>query len=560
MTGSERLAEPPETGIVRGVMDGEGTGARRYDVVVVGGAIAGASTAVLLRRWCPELSVLVVEKGSAFDWKVGESTVEISSYFLTRVLKLYDYLSREQIAKQGFRYWFYNGNVARLRDASEVGPTQLARTPGFQLDRSRLDEHVLGVARAEGADVWRPAKVVEIRLREDTAAAENIVVVEKDGERSEIAAGWVVDATGRAAMIARKKGLLKPLEAHPTASIWARFRNVKDLDGKEVAGVDPADPFVRPVIAARRLATNHFVGFGYWVWFIPLKGGETSVGLVWDKRLIDPRGASPEEKLMKFLDGNPLTKEMLEHAEAVPGDTRFYGHLPYLNDRVAGDGWSLVGDAAGFLDPFYSPGLDQMAFSVSWTLELIKRRKKATAEAFAQELEAHNRRFGRYLNYFFGSIYQEKYWLMGDYDTMTSSFLMDTALYYLAAVIPVYRWSADRVLVPPFYQEFSEVAFYPMRFYQRRLVSIAKRKLALGIYGNHNAGRRPGLVGFSLRSSAWVMLGHGLVRWVKAELANALTYVVRPAPMAVRMPIQDRVGDVPGSSESRSPQVPVRAA
>lgn len=294
MTDFVRLAEPPETGIVRGVMDADGTEPRRFDVVVVGGAIAGASTAILLRRWHPELSVLVVEKGTAFDWKVGESTVEISSYFLTRVLKLYDYLSREQIAKQGFRYWFWSGSVTCLREASEVGPTQLARTPGFQLDRSRLDEHVLGVARAEGAKVWRPAKVAEIRLKEDTGAAENVVVVEKDGQRIEIAAGWVVDASGRAAMIARKKGLLKPLEAHPTASIWARFRNVKDLDGKEVAGVDPADPFVRPVIAARRLSTNHFVGLGYWIWFIPLKGGETSVGLVWDKRLIDPQGANPE--------------------------------------------------------------------------------------------------------------------------------------------------------------------------------------------------------------------------------------------------------------------------
>jgi hypothetical protein len=127
-------------------------------------------------------------------------------------------------------------------------------------------------------------------------------------------------------------------------------------------------------------------------------------------------------------------------------------------------------------------------------------------------------------------------------------------------VIPIYGWSADRLLVPPFYQDFSEVAFYPMRFYQRRLISIARRKLALGIYGNHNSGRRPGLVGFSLRSSVWVMLGHGLVRWLKAELANALTYVVRPQPMAARMPIQDRAGETPGASGTGVPQVPVRAA
>jgi hypothetical protein len=327
----------------------------------------------------------------------------------------------------------------------------------------------------------------------------------------------------------------------------------------EVAGTDPADPFVRPVIAARRLATNHFVGLGYWIWFIPLRGGETSVGLVWDKRLVDPQGAAPEEKLRRFLDGNPLTRELLEKAGIVPGDTRFYGHLPYFNDRVAGDGWSLVGDAAGFLDPFYSPGLDQMAFSVSWTLELIRRKRTLEKEAFAKELELHNTRYARFFRFFFGAIFQDKYWLMGDYDTMTTSFLMDTALYYLSAVIPVYRWSADRVLVPPFYQDFSETAFYPMRFYQRRLISIAKRKLALGIYGNHNSGRRPGLVGFSLRSSAWVMLGHGLVRWVKAEALNALTHIVKPKPMIARMPIQDRA--MPKEAQaSGAPGSPAKAA
>ena len=98
---------------------------------------------------------------------------------------------------------------------------------------------------------------------------------------------------------------------------------MKDLDGVEVVGTDPADPFVRGVVASRRLATNHFTGWGYWIWFIPLRGGETSVGLVWDTRLVQPEGTTPLEKLTSFLDANPLTREMLEHAEPVEGDCRY---------------------------------------------------------------------------------------------------------------------------------------------------------------------------------------------------------------------------------------------
>ena len=498
-----------------------------YDVVVTGGAVAGASTAILLRRRIPGARVLVVEKSDRFDWKVGESTVEVSSYFLTRVLKQYDYLCREQLPKQAFRYWFFNEKVTCLKEASEVGPTQLVRVPSFQLDRAKLDEHLLEVAANEGAEVWRPARLTSFELNGE---AGNTVTVEKaDGSKVTVHCKWLVDATGRHAMLARKRGGVTPIESHPTSAIWVRYRGVKDMDGLEVAGPDPADPYARAVLASRRLATNHFTGWGYWIWFIPLQGGETSVGLVWDKRLLTPEGTTHLEKLTRFLDANPLTRELLEHAEPVAEDCRSYGHLPYFVDTYIGPGWTCVGDAGGFLDPFYSPGLDQMSFSVHSRVDLIKRALGgASSEEMAKAYSDHNRQYGRYFHYFYESIFRDKYYVMGDYDTMTASFLLDTALYYVAAVIPIYRWSADRLGVPPFYQDGAEMGYYPIRFYNRRLVKIAQRKKKLGIYGNHNAGRRPGLVGFSTRTSAFVMLGHGLLRWWKAELANAWTYVRKP--------------------------------
>jgi flavin-dependent dehydrogenase len=506
-----------------------------YDVVVVGGAVAGASTAILLKREKPDLKILVVEKTDRFDWKVGESTVEVSAYFLTRVLKQWDHLAREQLPKQAFRYWFINDDVTCLQEASETGPTQLARTPSFQLDRSKLDEHLLKVARDEGSEVWRPAKVTAFEL---AGEAGNTLDVEKsDGSRHTVRCKWLVDATGRQAMLARQRGGVTPIESHPISAIWVRYRNVKDMDGVAVTGTDPGNPWQRAVLAPRRLATNHFNGWGYWIWFIPLKDGETSVGLVWDKRLLTPEGKTPQEKLTRFLDQNLLSRQLLEGATAIEDDCRYYAHLPYFVDKYIAPGWACVGDAGGFLDPFYSPGLDQMSFSV-WTRTrlILKSLAGAPAAAMEKELEEHNRRYDRFFKYFYESIYRDKYYVMGDYDTMTTAFLLDTSLYYFAAIMPIYRWSHERLGVPPFFEDGAEIGYYPIRFYNRRLVKIAQRKMKLGIYGNHNAGKRPRFVGFSIRSAMWVMLAHGLTRWAKAELANAWTYVVKPRPFGKPTP------------------------
>ncbi len=502
-----------------------------YDVVVVGGAVAGASTAILLKREKPDLRILVVDKTDKFDWKVGESTVEVSAYFLTRVLKQYRHLSQDQLPKQAFRFWFHNDDVTCLQEASETGPTALARTPSFQLDRSKLDEHLLKVAGEEGSEVWRPAKVTAWTLGEG-AAPNTVTIAKSDGTTATVSCRWLVDATGRQAMLARKRGGVTPIESHPTAAIWVRYRDVPDMDGVAIAGTDPGNPWSRAVLTARRLATNHFTGWGYWIWFIPLKDGETSVGLVWDKRLVTPEGKTPLERLTRFLDGNPLSRQLVRGATPIADDCRYYAHLPYFVDKFIGPGWAQVGDAGGFLDPFYSPGLDQMAFSV-WTRTrlILEEFGGAAPEKMAKAYAEHNRQYDRYFKYFYESIYRDKYYVMGDYDTMTIAFLLDTALYYFAAVMPIYRWSHERLGIPPFFEDGAKIGFYPIRFYNRRLVRIAQRKKALGIYGNHNAGRRPKLVGFSVRSAVVVMLVHGLLRWGKAELANAWTYVVRPRPL-----------------------------
>src|SRR5438067_333726 len=135
-----------------------------FDVVIIGGAFSGAATALLLKRKQPGLRVLIVEKAAEFDRKVGESTTEVSSCFLTRVLGLSTYLGHEQLAKQGLRMWFSNDPAQPFEDCVEIGARYNSRLAGFQVDRAKLDSHLLDLAKQAGCEVWQPAKISEIEL------------------------------------------------------------------------------------------------------------------------------------------------------------------------------------------------------------------------------------------------------------------------------------------------------------------------------------------------------------------------------------------------------------
>lgn len=87
-----------------------------YDVVIIGGAFSGAATALMIKRKHPAARVLIIEKNAAFDRKVDESTTEVSSCYMTRILGLANYLGHEQLAKQGLRMWFCNSTEQRFDD------------------------------------------------------------------------------------------------------------------------------------------------------------------------------------------------------------------------------------------------------------------------------------------------------------------------------------------------------------------------------------------------------------------------------------------------------------
>jgi flavin-dependent dehydrogenase len=188
-------------------------------------------------------------------------------------------------------------------------------------------------------------------------------------------------ATGPAALLSRQNGWFRPNREHPTTAVWSRWRGVKDWDGPDLARQHPA--WAAACHGIRFTATNHFVGPGWWAWCIPLKGGDVSVGVVFDERFVDwPEGGSLGQRLKDFLMQHPAAREILIEARWQEGDVHWRKHLPYSSSVYAGDGFALVGDAGAFLDPFYSPGMDWLAFTVTRAVDLVLAQQRGEDLSF----------------------------------------------------------------------------------------------------------------------------------------------------------------------------------
>jgi flavin-dependent dehydrogenase len=511
-----------------------------YDVVIIGGAFSGAATALLLKRKRPEARVLIIEKNAEFDRKVGESTTEVSSCYMNRILGLTHYLGHHQLAKQGLRLWFSNQPDQPFDDCVEVGTRYQSRLPGYQVDRAKLDSHMLNLAVRAGCDLWRPAKVTNCELNsasDQTTSA--IVGFPSEGQTSPdlhertVRARWIVDATGRATMLARKLGHLRPNTEHPINAVWARFTGVKEWDSYEWRERFP--DYVNRCRTAREWATNHLLGYGWWVWIIPLHGGDVSAGIVYDSRIFKLReGPNLGQRLHAHILRNPVGREIFGAAKVIEGDVHALSMLPYHSEKVCGDGWAAVGDAAGFIDPLYSPGLDFCSYTSYYVADLLAH--SLAGEDVTERFHYYNRQYPITYRYWFESLYKDKYYYMGDADLMSAALLLDVSSYYLGLVRAIYRDPERAFLNLPFTGTGGRFARNMMTFYNRRLVALAKRRWATGHYGKRNAGWRDLYDGFvpdiRVRKQIW----RGLRRWWKCEVINLGLMLRRGTTQPVHQP------------------------
>lgn len=484
----------------------------RWDALVIGGALSGASTACLLLRRNPKLRVLILDADTSFTRRVGESTVEISAYFLGRVLGLTEHLNQQHLVKQGLRFWFMNERTQGLADCSETGPGYNVRFPGYQVDRAVLDEHVLARAAAAGAVVRRGIQVREVELHD--GGDQTVRWESREGATGVEAARWVIDASGVSAFLARKNGWLKRNDEHPIASAWSRWTGVKNWDSPELATAHPA--WAARTKAIRFTATNHLIGFGWWAWWIPLKGGDVSIGVVFDQRLVDlPSGPNIGERLRALLCTHPVGRELLADARWQPGDVHLRRNLAYRSATFAGRGFVLVGDAAAFMDPFYSPGMDWISYSASAAAALVDdccRGKPAEPR-----VRKHNERFATSYTRWFEAIYRDKYYYLGDHELMTLAFRLDLGLYYLGVVSQPFKYGPSALELPSFASRHSKWPARLIALYHRRLVRIARARRARGTWGRSNFGRYYGFTSYELNGWLLPRVLKALAGWLWLE-------------------------------------------
>ncbi|MAE97355.1 MAG: hypothetical protein CL910_22120 [Deltaproteobacteria bacterium] len=341
-------------------------------VAIVGGGPAGSALAVYLGR--AGKKVVLFDKGNRPPIIVGESLVPATVPFLAE-LGIEDEVRAYSTFKEGATFVF-NSEESLSFKFEEV---RKARTKySYNVPRDKLDASIAAMAEGSGAQILRESAGL---VRE--AGSDRVVLDSETLARTEGFLGGppdlIVDASGRRRLLPNLLEL--PFEAGPRKDT-ALFAHCEGV-GQVIEGNVHTDTL------------SHG-----WSWRIPLPG-KMSVGFVVNSEHLKTLGVSPEEQFDGILAREPVIKAWGAEPRRLT-DVLKYTNYQLVSKRGFGEGWVLLGDSLGFVDPVFSSGL-LLAFDGAKSLSeaILAGGDSRAMQRYEQRARRHIRTWQKTIDHFY---------------------------------------------------------------------------------------------------------------------------------------------------------------
>ncbi|UTW54915.1 NAD(P)/FAD-dependent oxidoreductase [Kordiimonas sp. SCSIO 12610] len=359
------------------------TNARTHtvDVVIIGAGISGSILGCILARHGQK--VAICEAGVHPKFSIGESMILETSEIFRSLAKVYDvpeleYYSSENFfpkistshgVKRHFSYIHHTRNQTQNPD--HVIQAVIPQAPyghEIHIHRQDSDYFLASTAVKYGAKLFQNTKVETIDINDSG------VIVKTANDV--LNAKYIVDAGGFRSILADQNKLrTKDLKTH-ARGIFTHMINVPSVHETS----NPQSKYGIPY--ALEEGTLHHIFDGGWMWIIPFDNHAEStnplcsVGLMLDPRKYpEDTSLSPEEEFWDFTKKFPSMYAQLQNAKSVRPWVRG-GRIQYSSKEAHGSRYSLLGHAAGFIDPLFSKGLYTSMASIMGLAKALINAKK----------------------------------------------------------------------------------------------------------------------------------------------------------------------------------------
>ena len=304
------------------------------DVVVIGGGPAGSTASTLIAQ--KGYKVVLFEREKFPRFHIGESMIPETYWVLERLNMLPKMRASKFVHKHSVQFVSANGKQSAPFYFYDNKPHECSQT--WQVVRSEFDNMMLNNAREHGVDAQEEVRVLDVLFDGDRATG--VRIQEKNGTVRQINAKVIVDASGQSGLLMNRLKLRVWDPLLNKGAIWTYWEGAyRDVGRDEGATVV--------------LQTENKKG---WFWYIPLHDNRVSVGVVAPFEYLFKNRGSHEEVYNEEVEKCPAVRDRVSKATRATGyfATKDYS---YRSTKVSGNGFVMVGDAFGFLDPLYSSGL-----------------------------------------------------------------------------------------------------------------------------------------------------------------------------------------------------------